>query len=248
MRYDVIIVGAGPAGIFTALELVRKDSERKILIIEKGPSAEKRYCHGTTDFSGAGAFSDGTLSQSCGDGGTLSELIGEKQVQELIDYTDKIYLEFGADERVDRPMRYLGTEMARRLYARIEKYLLDNGVNILFGTACDDIILENGHCTGVICSGSPIYSIWVVLATGKEGADWLKKICASHSCSCEILKKDNSGRVEMDEYLKTNIKCLHCLGDSSGWTRGFMMASVMGVFMGRKIYYYEIARRVFIGR
>lgn len=248
MKYDVIIVGAGPAGIFTALELVRNNSERKILIIEKGPSAEKRYCHVTTDFSGAGAFSEGKLSPSCGDGGTLSELIGEKKVEELIDYTDKIYLEFGADERVDRPMRCLEPEMAQRLYSRIEKHLLDNGVEILFGTACDDIIVENGECAGVICSGSPIYSTWVVLATGKEGADWLKKICMSHSCSCEILKKDNAGRVEMDEYLKTNLNHLHCLGDSSGWMRGFMMALVMGVFMGWKIYYYEFAQKVFIGR
>lgn len=264
MKYDVIIVGAGPAGIFTAVEMLRRGSQKKILIIEKGQSVEKRYCHITTGFSGAGAFSDGMLPLSCGGGGTLPELIGEKKAQELIDYTDKIYLEFSADEcvenvfdpdriceitqnTVDRPIRYLGTGMAQRLCARIEKYLLDSGVEILFGTACDDIIVENGWCTGIICSGSPIYGLDIVIATGRKSTDWLKRICVSHGCSYKILKKDNTGRVETDKHLKTNIKGLYCLGDSSGWTRGFMMASVMGVLMGKELYYYEFAQRVHMG-
>ena len=89
MKYDVVIVGAGPAGIFTAIEMARNGSANKILIIEKGASVEKRscpkaktkhcmnckpYCHITTGFSGAGAFSDGKLSLSCEVGGTLPEL------------------------------------------------------------------------------------------------------------------------------------------------------------------------------
>lgn len=264
MKYDVIIVGAGPAGLFTAIEMFRCGSEKKILIIEKEQPAEKRYCHITTGFSDKGTFSDGMLSLSCEGGGTLPELIGEKKAQELIDYTDKIYLEFSADEcvegvfdpdriyeitqnAVDRPIRYLETGMAQQLYARIEKYLLDSGVEILFGTVCDDIIVENGRCTGVICSGSPIYGPDIVIAAGRKGADWLERICVSHGCSYKILKKDNTGRVEMDKHLKTNIKGLYCLGDSSGWTCGFMMASVMGVLMGKELYYYEFAQRVHMG-
>ncbi len=141
---------------------------------------------------------------SCEVGGTLPELIGEQKAQELIDYTDKIYLEFGADEHVegvsdpdkireirkkainanlklvDCPIRHLGTEMAQQLYARIEKYLLNSGIDIMFGTTCDDIIVENGQCcTGVVCSGEPIYGLDVVIATGRKGADWLEKIWQS---------------------------------------------------------------------
>ena len=112
--YDVVIIGAGPAGIFTALELIKKGSNKKILMVERGKAVEDRKCPKsithkcvnckpcsiTTGFSGAGAFSDGKLSLSYEVGGDLPELIGEEFAQQLIDYTDKIYLEFGADTHI----------------------------------------------------------------------------------------------------------------------------------------------------
>mgnify|MGYP000034209491 CR=1 FL=1 len=184
--YDLIIVGAGPAGIFTALELLRKScNPHKILLIEKGKPVEKRHCPKdktgvcvnckptcaiTTGFSGAGAFSDGKLSLSYQVGGELPDLIGEDFAQELIDYTDKIYLEFGADPKVegvyegpdikdirkraiqaglqlvDCPIRHLGTEKAQQLYLNIQNYLADAGVEMLFNTECENIILEDSVC------------------------------------------------------------------------------------------------------
>ena len=108
MKSDVVIVGAGPSGIFTALELLRRGSKKKIVIVEKGKAIENRHCpktktkqcvnckpncHITTGFSGAGAFSDGKLSLSYEVGGDLPTLIGEMNAQELINYTDSIYLE-----------------------------------------------------------------------------------------------------------------------------------------------------------
>lgn len=108
----------------------------------------KPYCNITTGFSGAGAFSDGKLSLSPEVGGDLPELIGYDTVQELIDYTDGIYLDFGADKKiegansedvkvkeirrraiaaglklVDCPIRHLGTEKAHEVYSRIENSL-----------------------------------------------------------------------------------------------------------------------------
>lgn len=114
-----------------------------------------------------GAFSDGKLSLSPEVGGDLPQLIGEDTVQSLIEYTDSIYLEFGADTRVegvsekeavkeirkraiqtglklvDCPIRHLGTEKAQEIYYAIEQYLLNNGVEIRFGCACSDLILKN---------------------------------------------------------------------------------------------------------
>ncbi|MCR2043467.1 NAD(P)/FAD-dependent oxidoreductase [Anaerosalibacter massiliensis] len=114
MKYDLIIVGAGPCGIFTALELKKNNPDKNILILEKGNSISKRICpkrktgncincspcNITTGFAGAGAYSDGKLSLSPDVGGNLPEYIGYEKTQELIDYVDEIYLKFGADEKI----------------------------------------------------------------------------------------------------------------------------------------------------
>jgi uncharacterized FAD-dependent dehydrogenase len=111
---DVLIIGAGPAGIFTALELSKLNHELKILIVDNGRTIEKRKCPAratgvcvgcnpcaiTRGWSGAGAFSDGKLSLSPAVGGRLTEYMKEEQAQELIDYADSIYRRFGAQEKV----------------------------------------------------------------------------------------------------------------------------------------------------
>ena len=240
MKKDVLIIGAGPAGIFTAIEMVRNKSKKSIMIVEKGQSVENRhcpksktkkcvdckpYCHITTGFSGAGAFSDGKLSLSTDVGGDLPMLIGEQLAQETIDYTDKIYLEFGADTHVegvsnpdavkkirrraiqaglklvDCPIRHMGTEKAQDIYLSIEKYLLENGVEILFGHECTNIKLSNGTCTGAyISNGKESFEIdadEVVVATGRRGAEWLEHICAEHNIAHEPGTVDIGVRVEV---------------------------------------------------
>ena len=111
-KYDVIIVGAGPAGIFCAYELVKSGKKLNILMLEKGRGIANRKCpkhfNGgicthckpcsiTTGWAGAGAFSDGKLSLSHEVGGTLPEYLGVEKTMELIKYTDEVYLNFGAD-------------------------------------------------------------------------------------------------------------------------------------------------------
>ena len=113
-KYDVIIVGAGPGGIFCACRLLEKRKDLKVLLIEKGRPIEKRVCPKrktgvcagcqpcaiTTGFAGAGAFSDGKLSLSPDVGGNLPQILGYERTKELIGESDAIYLKFGADTKV----------------------------------------------------------------------------------------------------------------------------------------------------
>ena len=113
-HFDVIIIGAGPSGIFCAYELIKEKPELNILMIEKGRPIEKRVCPKrktkvcvgckpcsiTTGFAGAGAFSDGKLSLSPDVGGNLPEILGYDKATELIRESDDIYLQFGADKNV----------------------------------------------------------------------------------------------------------------------------------------------------
>ena len=253
MNADLVIVGAGPAGIFTALEMLRLGSRKKIIMVEKGQPVETRrcpksvtekcmdckpYCHITTGFSGAGAFSDGKLSLSYEVGGDLPSLIGEKKAQETIDYTDGIYLEFGADthieglgndaERkeirrraihaglklVDCPIRHMGTEKAQDIYYRIEQWLLERGVEILFGCECRNLILEDNVCKGVIVSDhgkeTEIFAPTTVVATGRRGADWLEKLCAEHGIAHAPGTVDIGVRVEVrNEIMETVNRVLY---------------------------------------
>ena len=228
MKTDVLIIGACPSGIFTALEMLKNGSKKKIMIVEKGLPVEKRHCpkaktgkcvnckpdcNITTGFSGAGAFSDGKLSLSCEVGGNLPDLIGHEFAQQMIEYTDGIYLSFGADKKVegvghdekikairlraiqaglklvDCPIRHLGTEMAQELYGKIEKHLTDNGVEIIFKTECVDLIVEDGRAKGAVFlpCGKPesekfsVSADNVVIATGRKGADWLEDMCKKHN-------------------------------------------------------------------
>lgn len=113
-QYDIIIIGAGPSGIFCAYELIHRKPELKVLLVEKGRRIENRVCPKrrtkvcvgckpcsiTTGFAGAGAFSDGKLSLSPDVGGTLPDILGYEAATELIHESDEIYLKFGADTGV----------------------------------------------------------------------------------------------------------------------------------------------------
>lgn len=253
MKTDILIIGAGPAGIFTAIELIRRGSKKKITLVEKGQAVENRCCpksrtgvcmnckpscHITTGFSGAGAFSDGKLSLCSEVGGDLPTLIGADLVQETIGYVDNIYLEFGADEHVegvgnpekvkeirkraikaglhlvDCPIRHMGTEKAQNIYYQIEQYLLKNGVEILFGMECVDLIIEQEKCIGAYLKKGQesleFRSSETIVATGRRGADWLEKLCGEHQIAHQPGTVDIGVRVEVrNEIMETVNEALY---------------------------------------
>ncbi len=255
--YDIIIVGAGPSGIFTAYELIQLglNKTKKILLIDQGKKVENRYCpiekvgkcikckpycHITSGFSGAGAFSDGklTLPNKEDDhievGGDLQDYLGVEKTKELMFYADEIYLKFGADPKIeglenldkikeiaDRakqnsillcncPIRHLGTEKSHELYGKIEKYLLDNNIEIMLETTVRDLIIKDNKAKGIILeeSGKPeksneLYSDTIVLGIGRKGAEWLAQMCEKHSIENTAGIVDIGVRYELsDEVMK----------------------------------------------
>jgi uncharacterized FAD-dependent dehydrogenase len=113
LKYDVIIVGAGPAGIFSALELTAKNN-LNVLILDRGAEIDQRKCPSSrglechhcepcsilSGWGGAGAYSDGKLTLSTEVGGWLNQYVTEKELEDLVKYVDDIYLKFGASEQV----------------------------------------------------------------------------------------------------------------------------------------------------
>ena len=113
--HDVIIVGAGPAGIFSALELLERKNDARILMIEKGKDIQQRVCPMKlreiscaacpecallSGWGGAGAFSDGKLNLSPEIGGSLSRYAGKDELQSLITYVDENYVRYGAPDKI----------------------------------------------------------------------------------------------------------------------------------------------------
>ncbi len=193
-RYDVIIVGAGPAGIFAAIELSRKKG-LSVLMVEKGKDLDERESL-TSGWGGAGAFSDGKLNLSTEIGGWLSQYIPERELMDLIGYVDRIYLEFGApretygldeaaiDELKRRSIlshlslipsriRHLGTERCKAILRSIREWLSDR-VDILTDTMVRTIVAEKGVVRGVKTEDGRFFRApYVIVAPGRDGAPWL---------------------------------------------------------------------------
>ncbi|MBQ0059414.1 MAG: NAD(P)/FAD-dependent oxidoreductase [Lachnospiraceae bacterium] len=247
-HYDVIIIGAGPSGIFCAYELINARPDMKILMIEKGRPIEKRVCPKrktkvcmnckpcsiTTGFAGAGAFSDGKLSLSPDVGGNLPSILGYDETKSLIHDSDEIYLSFGADKSVygvdkqkeiqeirrrainanlklvECPIRHLGTEEGYKIYNRIQDYLAEHGVEMLFNTMVDDIVIEGDAVKELVTNKGEVFTAdEVVAAIGREGADWFSHICNGHGIETEVGTVDVGVRVEVRdevmEFLNKNL-------------------------------------------
>lgn len=143
MKYDVVIVGAGPAGIFAAYELTLKSPKAKVLLIDKGhdifkrrcpilegriskcpPATQKKNyagclpaCSITNGFGGAGAYSDGKFNITTEFGGWMTDYLNQSEVMELIKYVDEINLKHGATDTITDPTTDKVKEIEKRGYA-----------------------------------------------------------------------------------------------------------------------------------
>lgn len=155
MKYDVIIIGAGPGGIFSAYELIQKKPSLKIAVFEAGHALEKRRCpidgekikscinckscSIMSGFGGAGAFSDGKYNITNDFGGTLYEYIGKKKALELMHYVDGINMRYGG----------VGTKMYTTAGTRFKTLCIQNDLHLLdasvrhLGTDINYVVLGN---------------------------------------------------------------------------------------------------------
>ena len=155
MNYDVIIVGAGPGGIFSAYELVNKAPDLKVAVIEAGHALDKRHCPIDGDkiktcigckscsimsgFGGAGAFSDGKYNITNDFGGTLYEYIGKKTALDLMYYVDEINMRYGGE----------GTKLYTTTGSKFKKECIQNDLHLLdasvrhLGTDINYVVLGN---------------------------------------------------------------------------------------------------------
>lgn len=155
MKYDVVIIGAGPGGIFSAYELMKQNNDLKIAVFEAGNPLSKRHCPIDGDkvktcikcktcaimsgFGGAGAFSDGKYNITNDFGGTLYEHIGKKQAIDLMEYVDSINVSHGGEK----------TKMYSTAQTKFKKLCIQNKLRLLdasvrhLGTDINYIVLEN---------------------------------------------------------------------------------------------------------
>ncbi|MGQ9781216.1 MAG: NAD(P)/FAD-dependent oxidoreductase [Nitrososphaeria archaeon] len=224
-RKRVVIVGAGPSGIFTGLEL-SANSKVHVTIIDKGKDIEKRmkdevaYNGVYNGWGGAGAFSDGKLTFSTETGGWLVDYMDESELLKVVDKVDEVFLHYGATDRiygvdgdkiskiareaakadfrlVPSKVRHLGSDQCPTILQNIRKDL-EKRVDIMMETEVDRVMVVEGVARGVLTKdGRKIPADYVVLAPGRSGADWLKREAERLNLSSSVNPVDLGVRVEV---------------------------------------------------
>ena len=210
MNYDVIIIGAGPGGIFAAYELMENKPELKVAVFEAGHALEKRHCpidgekvktcigckscSIMSGFGGAGAFSDGKYNITNDFGGTLYEYIGKKRALELMHYVDRINMRYGGEGC--RLYSTAGTRF-KTLCIQNDLHLLDASVRHL-GTDINYVVLENlyAHLKDRVefFFDTPVETVEAV-----EGGYTVRSKTGAYTCETCIISVGRSGSKWMEK-------------------------------------------------
>lgn len=232
MRYDVMIVGAGPGGIFSAYELVKQMPELKIAVFEAGNELKKRKCPIDGEkvkscincktcaimngFGGAGAFSDGKYNITNDFGGTLYEYIGKKKAIELMEYVDRINVEYGGQDTkmfstagtsfkkvcmqnrltlLEASVRHLGTDIN---YVVLENLydMLKEKVDFYFNEPVQKVeVIEDGY--RVYTDKQQADGTQCIISVGRSGSKWMEEVCKDLNIPTKSNRVDIGVRVEI---------------------------------------------------
>ena len=232
VNFDVIIIGAGPGGIFAAYELMLRKPDLRVAVFEAGKELHKRHCpidgekikscvgckscSIMSGFGGAGAFSDGKYNITNDFGGTLYEYIGKKQALELMQYVDKINLEFGGEgtklyttagtrfktlciqhdlHLLDASVRHLGTDINYIVLENMYNHLKDR-VTFFFNEPVLSVSAVEG-AYDVICEKATYHCDKCIISVGRSGSKWMESVCRDLAIPTKSNRVDIGVRVEL---------------------------------------------------
>lgn len=232
-NYDVAIIGAGISGIFASYELIQ-NSKLKVIMLEQGNSIYKRVCPMVEKknkdcinckscsimkgFGGAGNFSDGKYNFTTQFGGWLTDYLDDTQVMDLINYVDKVNMDFGATDQLfstytedakkiekkaleydlhllQAKVKHLGTERNLEILKNMYEYL-NKKIEIRCNCEVKNIIPKDGEYE-VELNNERITSKYLIVAPGRSGAEWFSNQCKSLGLQLLNNQVDLGVRVEL---------------------------------------------------